>query len=238
MEGQLSFIQEPCEDTWTPKRAHCLFEQSGTFKNEFKKLGVEAFDYDIRDDFGETDFQKDLFAEIENAYDGKASIFDNFTEYDVIMSFFPCVRFEDCVAMFFRGTHGTTSKWPMDKQIEFAMQLENERHHFYQLFCKMVLLAMRGGKKMVIENPYSAQHYLTQYFPCRPKLIDKNRRDNGDYFVKPTQYWFINFEPKRKMLFDPIPYQPKKTIYQTHNQVKRSLISPLYANRFIREQIL
>lgn len=50
--------------------AHCLFEQSGTFKNEFKKLGVNAFDYDIRNDFGQTDHITDLFAEIENAYGG------------------------------------------------------------------------------------------------------------------------------------------------------------------------
>jgi len=50
--------------------AHCLFEQSGTFKNEFKKLGVEAYDYDIRNDFGETDFQIDLFGEITKAYEG------------------------------------------------------------------------------------------------------------------------------------------------------------------------
>ena len=27
---------------------HCLFEQSGTFKNEFRKLGYEAYDYDIK----------------------------------------------------------------------------------------------------------------------------------------------------------------------------------------------
>lgn len=27
-------------------KAHCFFEQSGTFKNEFKKLGIEAEDYD------------------------------------------------------------------------------------------------------------------------------------------------------------------------------------------------
>ena len=26
---------------------HCFFEQSGTFKNEFKKLGYKAYDYDI-----------------------------------------------------------------------------------------------------------------------------------------------------------------------------------------------
>ena len=30
-----------------------FFEQSGTFKNEFKKLGFKAFDYDILNDFGE-----------------------------------------------------------------------------------------------------------------------------------------------------------------------------------------
>jgi hypothetical protein len=52
------------------KTAHCLFEQSGTFKNEFKKLGVEAYDYDILNDYGQTDYQIDLFAEIENAYMG------------------------------------------------------------------------------------------------------------------------------------------------------------------------
>jgi hypothetical protein len=46
------------------KRAHCLFEQSGTFKNEFIKLGVPAEDYDILNDFGETDHIIDLFAEI------------------------------------------------------------------------------------------------------------------------------------------------------------------------------
>lgn len=44
--------------------AHCLFEQSGTFKNEFKKLGIEAYDYDILNEYGETDYQIDLFSEI------------------------------------------------------------------------------------------------------------------------------------------------------------------------------
>ena len=35
----------------------CFFEQSGTFKNEFKKLGYEAVDVDIQNNFGETDFK-------------------------------------------------------------------------------------------------------------------------------------------------------------------------------------
>lgn len=51
-------------------KAHCLFEQSGTFKNEFKKLGIEAYDYDILNDYGQTDYQIDLYSEIEKAYRG------------------------------------------------------------------------------------------------------------------------------------------------------------------------
>ena len=50
--------------------AHCFFEQSGTFKNEFIKLGIPAEDYDIQDNFGQTDHVIDLFAEIEEAYRG------------------------------------------------------------------------------------------------------------------------------------------------------------------------
>ena len=46
-------------------RVHCLFEQSGTFKNVFRELGYVAFDYDIKNEFGETDVQTDLFQEIE-----------------------------------------------------------------------------------------------------------------------------------------------------------------------------
>ena len=51
-------------------KAHCLFEQSGTFKNEFKKLGIDAEDYDILNDFGETDNVIDLFKHIQSAYSG------------------------------------------------------------------------------------------------------------------------------------------------------------------------
>ena len=48
---------------------HCLFEQSGTFKNVFKEYGHEAWDYDILNDYGQTDFKIDLFREIEKEYE-------------------------------------------------------------------------------------------------------------------------------------------------------------------------
>lgn len=57
-------------------KVHCFFEQSGTFKNEFIKLGIPAEDYDIQNNFGETDHVEDLFKAIEDAYDGKSSLFD------------------------------------------------------------------------------------------------------------------------------------------------------------------
>lgn len=45
-------------------KVHCLFEQSGTFKNEFIKLGINAYDYDIQNEFNQTDYVIDLFEEI------------------------------------------------------------------------------------------------------------------------------------------------------------------------------
>lgn len=50
-----------------PRKVHCLFEQSGTFKNEFIKLGIQAEDYDILNDFGETDNVVDLYEQINIA---------------------------------------------------------------------------------------------------------------------------------------------------------------------------
>ena len=58
------------EDGGRQMKVHCLFEQSGTFKNEFKKLGYQAYDYDILNDFNETDNVIDIFNEIETAYTG------------------------------------------------------------------------------------------------------------------------------------------------------------------------
>lgn len=39
---------------------HLLFEQSGTFKNVLKKLGYQAKDYDILNDFKEK-LEKELY---------------------------------------------------------------------------------------------------------------------------------------------------------------------------------
>ena len=50
-------------------KVHCFFEQSGTFKNEFIKMGIPAEDYDIQNNFHQTDHVIDLFKEIETEYE-------------------------------------------------------------------------------------------------------------------------------------------------------------------------
>ena len=77
------------------KKVHCFFEQSGTFKNEFKKLGYEAEDYDIQNNFGETDNVIDLFGEIEKEYDNLTR--QDKTRQDSVRKYRPLSRPYCCV---------------------------------------------------------------------------------------------------------------------------------------------
>lgn len=218
--------------------AHCFFEQSGTFKNEFKKLGIEAFDYDILNDFNETDFIIDLFNEIEKAYKGEKSIFDKITQDDLIIAFFPCTRFENQINLFFRGDAKQQKNHSDKQKIEYVLKLNEERTLFYEILCKFIVVCIDKKIKLIIENPYSNEHFLTRYFPIKPKIIDKDRTKEGDYYKKPTQYFFINCEPKQNFLFEPLEYIPGGKIEKVCNQVERSLISTQYASRFIRKHII
>lgn len=231
---------------------YCFFEQSGTFKNEFKKLGVEAKDFDIQNDFGETDEVIDLFAEIRGGYDNKPSIFDKITKDDLILAFFPCVRFENQIMLNFRGQNRGMKNWSWQKKMENCMKLQNELTEMYELVNKLFIICLDRGLKLIMENPYSEEHYLRRYWCYQPAIIDRDRRDRGDYFKKPTQYWFVNCEPKNNFIFEALNYNAieckdairsmKQEDYKhteaKNKKVARSMIHPDYANRFIREYIL
>jgi len=222
--------------------AHCMFEQSGTFKNEFIKLGIQAYDYDILNDYGQTDFVIDLFKEIEGGYNGEASIFDKISSDDIIFAFFPCTRFEAKIPLGFRGEMYQQKKWDDIRKLEYSMQLHQELHRNYILISKLVVVAIRKNLRLVIENPYTQPHYLTTYWCIKPKIIDKDRRANGDYMNKPTQFFFIGFNPKDNLIFEPIDYVEKRTIDTVKGdksrQVLRSEMHPQYANRFIRQYLI
>lgn len=223
---------------------HCFFEQSGTFKNEFKKLGLEAFDYDIKDDFNETDFVIDLFNEIEKAYDNRKSIFDNITITDTIIAFFPCIRFENQILLSFRGEMHSLKKWSDEQKLENDLKLHKELSHLYDLITKLAIICLKRKIPLIIENPYSSQHYLVRYWALPYSILDNDRTSRGDYYKKPTQYWFINCKPKNNFIFEPLELVERKKITAKvkdggiNSTVERSMIHPQYANRFIREFIL
>lgn len=124
------------------------------------------------------------------------------------------------------------------------LQLHKELHENYETITMLALIAIRRNLKLMIENPIAEQHYLKRYWCLKPTIIDKNRRDNGDYFKKPTQYFFIGFEPKYNLVFEPIEYvEHRKERYLTakdgkSRQVRRSEIHPQYASRFIRQYLI
>lgn len=217
---------------------HCFFEQSGTFKNEFKKLGYEAFDYDIQNEFNQTDMVIDLFNEIELAYLEEPSIFDSITKEDTIIAFFPCVRFENQIELHFRGTCNSLKKWTDEQKLQYDLKLHKELSRMYELVTKLAIVCLRKEIPLIIENPYSTTHYLTKYWAIPATVIDKDRTLRGDYYQKPTQYWFINCKPKYNMLFEAYIWNKKKDIGHTKPGAERSLISSDYANRFIREFII
>ena len=123
-------------------KAHCLFEQSGTFKNAFRNLGIKAYDYDIADDFGETDYTLDLFSEIE-----KAILTGNFLDVgknDLVFAFFPCTRFESRVPLLFRGEVTQQKNWSDMDKLVYSIGLHEELHKLYDLLCKLMILSIRG----------------------------------------------------------------------------------------------
>ena len=213
---------------------HCLFEQSGTFKNVLKSMGHEAYDYDILNDFGETDYQIDLFEEIEKSYRGGQSVFDEM-KGDTVLAFFPCVRFEDQIQLYFRGTAIGQKNWTSKKKLEYDLKLHEGLAHNYELITKLALLAYRKNFKLIIENPYSTQHYLQRYWCLKPQVIDLDRSMHGDYFKKPTQFWFINCEPKNDLHIGVMSEKIKKVM--DCNTVERSMIHPDYARYFIESYV-
>ena len=219
-------------------KIYCLFEQSGTFKNEFRKLGYDAEDYDLLNDFGETDHICDLFVEIENAYNGSNSIFDNVTQDDLIFAFFPCVRFTRRMIFNFTRSGAGKKKFDDITKLEQNIKYFNEMNYYYTLISKMVIVCLRKRLKIIIENPYHQDHILSQFWHLKPKIIDVDRRVRGDFYKKPTQYWFINCKPKTELVLDALALGGGRTINETHNKVERSMISKQYAERFIKEFVI
>lgn len=224
-------------------KVHCFFEQSGTFKNEFVKLGIPAEDYDIQDNFGQTDHVVDLFSEIEKAYEGGGSMFDNITKDDLIIAFFPCIYFSCLSSLWFGLEHHDYKKWTLKRRFDYILKRSKKRTEFFEMLNKFVFVVLDKGLRMVMENSWSENHFLKFGYLKPPTIVDVDRTRRGDCYVKPTAFWFWNCNNTYGESFQ-APKQIKKIVEGKKNAVagmcseERSMISPDYARNFICDFIL
>lgn len=226
-------------------KVHCFFEQSGTFKNEFIKMGIPAEDYDIQNNFGETDHVEDLFKAIEDAYDGKPSLFDHIRggqDTDLILAFFPCIYFCGLSQVMFSWTAKNLASLNIKERMDKIIERNNNRSYFFELLNKLVGIALIRNIRLVVENPMEGQSHL-RVFLKQPDIIDNNRMLRGDYMEKPTAYWFWNCEHTQGFTeqYDKKKRQPTKMKGSKVAGLcseERSMISPDYARNFICDFIL
>jgi len=228
-------------------KVHCFFEQSGTFKNEFIKLGIPAEDYDIQNNFGQTDHIIDLFSEIDKAYDGGGiSVFDSITKDDLILAFFPCIYFCALSQVAMNWGYTNYKRLTIKEKSDKILERSRNRERFFGLAVKMVTIAEDRNIKLVMENPWSMQTFLKNgNFVKAPTVIDNDRTKRGDYFVKPTAYWFFGFEASNGNTIQITPIEKIKKVINCKQGLheglcseERSMISSDYARNFICDFIL
>ena len=129
------------------------------------------------------------------------------------------------------------------EKIEKILKRSKNRTDFYERLIKFVAVCLAKKIRMVFENPYSTMSFLINNFLDKPKIIDKNRMERGDFFVKPTAYWFWNCEPtygctiqndKKQKIIRKTKFAPQEGICSE----ERSLISSDYARNWICDFII
>lgn len=174
---------------------------------------------------------------------GGASLFDHITKDDLIMAFFPCIYFCENNELYFTGKHKNLSRMTANQKIDTILQRSRDRQSMYELCLKLFCVCDVRNIKLIVENPFSYAHYLVNNFPYKAVLIDKNRTLRGDFYKKPTQYWFLNCKPTYGKSFQKPSIH--KQIASSKPGIKagicsedRSMISPDYARNFICDFVL
>lgn len=87
-----------------------------------------------------------------------------------------------------------------------------ERFQLYDLALKMYAVCQIKGVRMIMENPWHPTNFTNHFWFARVSLIDKDRTRRGDYFRKPTAYWFIGCTPTHGETYQPTPKDKVLTI--------------------------
>ena len=220
------------------EKVHCFFEQSGTFKKKFQELGFPAYGYDI-ENTENVDFNVNLFNEIKSEISTHNSeIFKNIKSNDLVFAFFPCTYFSDQSQLLSRGDSFGQLKWSKEQKLKYSLEQMEKRTEFYKYLCNLCIIAINKGFKLIIENPYGKVNFLKHFFPLKPGIIIKDRIKYGDFYKKPTQFFFINCEPNFKLLNEYDYKIIKNKIIEKENGFARSIISKKFAKNFIENFVI
>lgn len=170
-------------------------------------------------------------------------MFDNIIKDDLIVSFFPCIYFSCLSSLWYSITQIDYKKWPTKKIVNNIIERNKKRSNYFEILNKFCAVCIEKNLRMIFENPWSENHFLKFGFLKPPSIIDTDRTRRGDFFVKPTAYWFWNCEPTTGTSFQ---YNRKTKTILCSKQAKdpgmcseeRSLISSDYARNFICDFIL
>ena len=162
------------------------------------------------------------------------------------MAFFPCIEFSCVAQMWFSLSQRDYEKWPYIKRVDYMLEKNARRAELFGLILKFCGICLDRGLRMIFENPWSENTYLkVNVFLKAPTLIDTDRTKRGDFFRKPTAYWFWNCEPTRLATDTQTPRAQIKRIDHTKKAPRaglcsedRSMISLDYARNFICDNIL
>lgn len=140
-------------------------------------------------------------------------------------------------------THRNYTNMSARERTDAILQRSAKREQFFSLAVKLFGIVKERGLRLVMENPWSEQTFLKQNFVLNPAVIDKDRTRRGDYYVKPTAYWFIGCKPTYGESFTQA--QEKRRIASLPPGkragicgIERSTISADYARNFICDFIL
>lgn len=181
---------------------------------------------------------------LTNRMGGGKSVFDNITSDDLIIAFFPCIYFTGSSNPLFFANNGIGYHLPILETIKYIIKRNQDRAYFYEILMKLCYIVYEKNLRLIFENPWdNSMHYLKYNFLCEPAVYDKDRSLRGDYFVKPTGYWYINCKPTYGESFQPNNHPQTVRELPTGKKAglcseERSMISPDYARNFICDFIL
>lgn len=160
------------------------------------------------------------------------------------MAFFPCIYFSALSQMAMSFGYRNYRKLGIGERARKILERSSSRGRFFRLAVMMIAEAEARGLRLIMENPWSEQTFLKANFVAPPTLVDGDRTMRGDYYRKPTAYWFVNCEPsmafaseqngkERRSIMNARP-SDKAGVCST----ERSMISSDYARNFICDFIL